>query len=62
MEAGLESWEMSILPSPLKLKYEVSRSARWGKRKTRLQVLPECDEDTSKLKMVETVEFTMPLN
>jgi len=41
--ATLASFSTSILPSPLKLKDEVWRSALLGKRKTRLHVFPESD-------------------
>lgn len=50
------------MPSPLKVKLEVCRSAFWGKRKTKLQVLPESDCGISKLKMLETLDVTLPLN
>lgn len=53
---------MSILPSPLKVKFEVWRSAFLGNRKTRLQVLPESDCGISKLKILEMLEVTSPLN
>jgi peptide subunit release factor 1 (eRF1) len=33
-----------------------------GNKKTRLQVLPASEEGMSKLKMLETVEDTVPLN
>lgn len=56
-----ESLAKSILPSPLKLKDEVSRSWISGNKKTRLQVLPESDEGMSKLNALETVELTVPL-
>lgn len=62
LEAAPESLAISILPSPLKVKDEVWRSACWGNAKTRLQVLPESDEGMSKLKMLEILEVTSPLN
>lgn len=58
--AAPDSLAKSILPSPLKLNEEVSRSSFLGKRKTRLQVLPESDEGISKLKTLDTVEVTVP--
>lgn len=57
-----DSAAKSILPSPLKVNDEVCRSACFGNRKTRLQVLPESDWGMSKLKILETVEVTLPLN
>jgi len=60
--AGLDSAAKSILPSPLKVNDEVWRSAFFGNRKTRLQVLPESDWGMSKLKMLETEDVTLPLN
>lgn len=59
--ATLASFSTSILPSPLKLKDEVCRSALLGKRKTRLQVFPESDWGMSKLKILEIVEVIVPL-
>lgn len=60
--AAEDSSEKSILPSPLNVKAEVSRLAFSGNKKTRLQVLPESDEGISKLKMLETVDVTLPFN
>lgn len=60
--AGLDSAAKSIWPSPLKVNDEVWRSAFFGNRKTRLQVLPESDWGMSKLKMLETEDVTLPLN
>ena len=57
-----ESSAKSIFPSPLKLKDEVSRSSSLGKRKMRLQVLPESAFGMSKLNTVEMVELTVPLS
>ena len=34
----------------------------FGNRKTKLQVLPESDWGMSKLKMLDTVDVTLPLN
>jgi hypothetical protein len=59
--AGSETAPNVTLPSPLKEKAEVSRSSCFGKRKTRLQVLPASEAGMSKLKIVETVEETVPL-
>lgn len=62
LEAGMANLAKLILPSPLKLKDEVSRSAFLGNKKTRLQVLPASDGGISKLKMLETLGVTVPLN
>jgi len=62
LSTGEESLAKSILPSPLKLKDEVSRSWSSGKRKTRLQVFPESEAGMSKLNALEMVELTVPLN
>lgn len=61
-EATPESFETSILPSPLKLYDDVWRSSFLGKRKTRLQLLPESDWGISNLKILEIVDVTVPLN
>lgn len=52
----------SIFPSPLKVNDEVSRSCCLGKRKTRLHVFPVSEAGMSKLKTLETVDVTVPLD
>jgi len=59
--AGVFSWAKFTLPSPLKLKDEVSSCDFSGKRKTNVQVLPELIVGMSKLNIVEIFEFTWPL-
>ena len=51
---------MSIIPSPLKVNDDVSRSSCLGKRKMSEQVFPESSAGMSKLKIVEMVSDTCP--
>lgn len=57
-----ESLPKATLPSPLKLNEVVCSSSFLGNRNIKLHVLSEYDWGISKLKVVATVELTVPLN